>query len=160
MSFFDSEGLGEIETATRYEDVYENDVKIVQPNEYEGNHYYFSCGTIHPSFALFIPAVPKHIVDEQMKRIRSEKESNNAEVKFKAMNECISVLMGTNNTFQKYIGKGGVRLLERYASEGKQEYKDFCNDVILYNIFMSVYFNKPVALWDLNQVKELGLYRD
>lgn len=160
MSMFDSEGLGDVETATKYEDIYDNDVKIVQPNEYEGNHYYFSCGTIHPSFALFIPTVPKHIVDDQIKRIRSEKESTNAEVKFKAMNECISVLMGVNNTFQKYLGKGGARLLEKYALEGKQEYKDFCNDVILYNIFMSIYFNKPVALWDLNQVKELGLYRD
>ena len=159
MSVFD-DVASEIETATKMEDVYDNNVKSIQCDEYEGNYYYFSCGTIHPSFALFAPTVPKHIVDDTMKKIRSKKESNNAEVRIKSASECISVLIGTNNTFQKYLGKGGVRLLEQYALQGKQEYKNFCNDVVLYNVYMSIYFNKPISLWDIEQIKEIGIYRD
>ena len=159
MSLFDSEGLGEVETATKLSDLCE-EIKTINENDYEGNNYYFFCGTIHPSFSLFIPASPKYIVDDEVKKLRSEKESNDDEVKFKAINDCMSVLIGVNNTFQKYSCKGGARLLEQYAKQQSQEYKDFCNDVILYNVFMKVFFNKSMALWDINQIKQMGKYVD
>lgn len=156
MSVFDDVVIGEIETATKYEDVFENDIKTIKTAEYEGNYYYFSCGNIHPSLALFIPVVPKQVVDNTIKKLISKKEKDIVG----AMNDCMSVLFGTNMTFEKYKGKGGARLLEKYSKqENKQEYNEFCNDVVLYQIHMAVFFNKNMSLWDIDQLKEAGLYQ-
>jgi len=159
QSLFDNGCLCEVETAIKLEDVI-NVEKTTYVTEYEGNNYYFSCATIHPSFALFIPATSKHIVDGLIKKLNNKKESENDEIKHKAFNECMSVLIGVNETFQKYSVKGGVRLLEQYSLQRKTEYLDFCNDVMLYYVYMKVYFNKPFSLWDINQIKELGLFRE
>jgi len=158
-SVFDNDVLGEIETATRVEDVVDFTGSVLK-TEYEGNNYYFFCATIHPSFSLFIPATPKHIVNDKIKYLVSIKEGNNNESKNKLFSEAMSVLMGCNSNFEKYKVKGGARLLEQYAKQGKKEYIDFCNDVILYNIYMKVIFNKGLALWNIDQIKELGMFRE
>lgn len=159
MSMFDDVVLGEVETAIKMEDIFD-DIKTSNPEEYEGNNYYFSCGVIHPSFALFVPVVPKQEVIDNIKLLRSEKDSSDIEVRNKAMNACIMTIMGTSATFQKYTGKGGARLLEKYSKQGKPEYREFCNDVVLYNIYMNVFFHKNISLWDVEQIKQMGLYRE
>lgn len=158
-SIFDDNIIGEIETSTRVEDVVDFTGSVLK-TEYEGNNYYFFCATIHPSFSLFIPETPKHLVDDKIKNLISIKEGNDNENKNKLINEAMCVLMGCSDNFNKYKVKGGARLLEQYAKQGKQEYKDFCNDVVLYNIYMKVIFNKGLALWDISQIKELGMFRD
>jgi hypothetical protein len=160
-SVFDNDVLGEIETATRPEDVIDYTASLlINSDDYEGNNYYFFCAKIHPSFSLFIPVTPKHLVDDKIKYLISIKEGNNNESKNKLINEAMCVLMGCNNNFEKYKVKGGARLLEQYAKQGKKEYRDFANDVILYNIYMKVIFNKGLALWDINQIKEIGMFRE
>lgn len=158
-SIFDDVILSEIETANNIEDVVDYTGSVLK-TEYEGDNYYFFCATIHPSFSLFIPETPKHLVDDKIKNLISIKEGNNNENKNKLINEATCVLMGCSDNFNKYKGKGGARLLEQYAKQGKKEYKDFCNDVILYNIYMKVMFNKGLSLWDVDQIKELGLFRE
>lgn len=159
-SIFDLGNLGEIETATNVSDILEDEVKSIDLDDYEGNNYYFFCANIHPSFALFIPTVPKSVVNNQMNNLISKRNSSDNEVREKAFIEAIQTIIGVNNMFQKYSKKGGARELEKYAQQGHQEYKNFCNDVVLYNLHMKVFFNKSFQLWDTKQIKELGFYRE
>ena len=159
-SIFDDVVLGEIETATNVSDILEDEVKSIKLDDYEGNNYYFFCANIHPSFALFIPTAPKSVIINQMNDLISKRNSSDNEVREKTFIGAIQTIMGVNNTFQKYSKKGGARELEKYAQQGHQEYKDFCNDVILYNLYMKVFFDKGFQLWDTKQIKELGFYRE
>jgi len=129
-------------------------------DDYEGNKYYFFCAVIHPSFASIIPSALKHIADDMVKQIHNKKESENEEIRHKAFIDCMSVLFGVSKTFEKYSVEGGEKLLKQYAKEQKQEFDDFCDDVLLYNVYMRVYFDKPFPLWDTNQLKEIGMFRE
>jgi hypothetical protein len=95
-----------------------------------------------------------------VKKIHNKKESENEEIRHKAFIDCMSVLFGVSKTFEKYSFEGGEKLLIQYAKEQKQEFDDFCNDVLLYNVYMRVYFDKPFPLWDTNQLKEIGMFRE
>ena len=156
-SIFDIGNLGEIETATNVSDILEEEVKSINLDDYEGNNYYFFCANIHPSFALFVPIFPKSVVNNQMKKLIDKRNSSDDEVREKAFIEALQTIFGVNNMFQKYSKKGGARELEKYAQQGHQEYKNFCNDVVLYNIYMKVFFNRPFEIWDPKKVEELGL---
>ena len=157
-SIFDDVVLGEIETATNASDVLEDEVKSLNDDEYTDDKLYFFCANIHPSFSLFIPVVLKEYVDNQVKKLQNKIAGvNSIEGKNEMINEALCVIIGCNNEFNKYKVKGGARLLERYSIEGKKEYKDFCNDVVLYNIYMKVFFNRPFEIWDPKKVEELGL---
>jgi hypothetical protein len=95
-----------------------------------------------------------------VKKIHNKKESENEEIRHKAFIDCMSVLFGVSKTFEKYSVEGGEKLLIQYAKEQKQEFDDFCEDVLLYNVYMRVYFDKPFSLWDTNQLKEIGMFRE
>jgi hypothetical protein len=158
QSVFDNDVLGKIETAESMSDLFDSP-KEINVNNYEGNYYYFCCANIHPSLTLFIPCVSKTLVDSELKKWRDKINSVDEAEKDEAVSHGFSSLIETSNTFKKYSAKGGARQLEKYAKQGHQEYKKFCNDVALYYIITNVFFKKGFQLWDIEQIKQMGYYR-
>jgi hypothetical protein len=157
-SIFDNVIIGEIETAENWSDVVEDNGNPINMDDY-GDTYYFFAAKIHPSFALFVTSASRKMVDDLVEDLSKKLHSTNPQEVSKIKTECLQTLMGCSSTFDKYSHKGGARELEKYSKEGKQEYRDFCNDVALYCVYLKVFFNVPFPLWDIEQLKQIGLDR-
>jgi len=156
-SIFDDNVVGEIETSVHFSDVVEMSAEKVVSNDEYGDTYYFFAAKIHPSFALFISSASREMVDKTVGEIQKKLRSKNPQKVAKIQRECMQTLSGCSIGFEKYSHKGGARELEKYSREGKQEYKDFCNDIVLYFVYLKAFLGIQFSLWDKEQLKTLGL---
>ena len=119
-------------------------------DKYPSDIFYFYCGELSPEFEPFFPAITKKLFNDFEETLRSKLYSDDDEVKTKAIIETLCTIRGTEKTFNKY--RRNVEELTTHAKNGDVEYKNFCNDVILYYAHMRVLFHKPIPLMEYSQM--------
>ena len=119
-------------------------------DKYPSDIFYFYCGELSPKFEHFFPSITKKVFNDFEKILRSKLYHDDSEVREKAMKESLAVIMGTSKNFDKY--KINVEELITHAKNRDVEYKDFCNDVIIYYAHMRVLFYKPIPLIEHSQM--------
>ncbi len=122
-------------------------------DEYPGDTFYVCCTELSPQFEHFFVAVTKKIFNEFEETLRCKLYSSDNEVKTKAIIETLCVLKGTEKNFDRY--KRNVEELKRHARNGDEEYKTFCNDVIIHYAHMRVLFYKPLPLIEHSQMMKI-----
>jgi hypothetical protein len=122
-------------------------------DEYPGDILYICCTELSPTFEHFFVAVTKKIFHDFEEKIRSKLCSDDSVIRDEATTECLCTISGTTKTFDKC--KRNVEELKRQAKNGDIEYKDFCNDVVIYYAYMRVLFHKPIPLIEHSQMMKI-----